>query len=178
MPLKIWPYPSRLKLRLFGRQNGELFLCLARRTIWSAKKMMWVILAARGVFFVSVFFQGRISYWCLVAREWMGMDGNGWAWMGMDGNGWEWMGMGWLLIVSQWIIPENSLRNLAPVRFQGTQVIWSMPREPRHLCLYGWSRYLLQTCAVAHGRNVGQISPEEISWQWKSLPHFVSGSVS
>ena len=45
-------------------------------------------------FFVSVFFQGRISYWCLVAREWMGMDGNGWAWMGMDGNGWEWMGMG------------------------------------------------------------------------------------
>ena len=33
--------------------------------------------------------------------------------MGMDGNGWEWMGMDGLLgllIVSRWIIPENSLR--------------------------------------------------------------------
>ena len=39
-----------------------------------------------------------VCYWCLV------------------GNGWVAGGMGWLLIVSQWIIPENSLR-LAPVRF-------------------------------------------------------------
>ena len=39
----------------------------------------------------------------VLRREWMGMDGNGWEWMGMDGL------LG-LLIVSRWIIPENSLR--------------------------------------------------------------------
>jgi hypothetical protein len=33
------------------------------------------------------------------------------------GNGWEWELLGLLLIVGQWIIPENSLR-LAQVRYK------------------------------------------------------------
>jgi hypothetical protein len=50
------------------------------------------------------------------------------------GNGWEWGLLGWLLIVSQWIIPENSLR-LAPVSTWPTWKVqwdWNSYSKPTH----------------------------------------------
>ena len=107
-----WWCPTDFGMFYLELECSEVRHCLHqpkqhRRKIWSAKKMMWGILAARCACRATV---GSTQHGMVECQD-----------------------------------PE--------------------PTEPRHLCLYGWSRYLLQTCAVAHTWDAGQISLEEISWQ-------------
>jgi len=81
------------------------------------------------------------SYWCLV------------------GNGWEWGLLGWLLIVSQWIIPENSLP-LAPVRL-------TIPTKTQN-CLRATRDRGCKAEGITRPRGSG-VSGEEMEWDIAGL---------